>query len=83
MTNREARGILANLEEDYRNLDPFALTDDSIRLVNKRIEALGAAISALRAQDVPDNNVGTKLSTNLAGVGTDCISRSVELQEGE
>ena len=30
-----------------------------------------------------DKNVGTKLGTNLAELGTDCISRSVELQEGE
>ena len=28
-----------------------------------------------------DNNVGTKLGTNLAEVSTDAISRSVELQE--
>jgi rubrerythrin len=50
MTNQEARGILANLEADYRDLDPLVLTDDSIQLVNKRIEALGIAISALEKQ---------------------------------
>lgn len=50
MTNQEARGTLAYLEADYRDLDPLVLTNDSIQIVNKRIEALGMAISALEKQ---------------------------------
>lgn len=50
MTNREAKGILVNLEAGYRDLDPLALTDDGIRIVNERIEAVGVAISALEKQ---------------------------------
>jgi hypothetical protein len=66
MTNQEARGILANLEADYRDLNPLVLTNDSIQLVNKRIEALGVAISALQAQDVPDTNVGSAIYKQAA-----------------
>ena len=43
MSNQETRGILANLYS-------LILTDGSIQLVNKRIEALGMAISALEKQ---------------------------------
>lgn len=50
MTNREAKGILVDLEAGYRDLDPLALTDDGIRIVNERIEAVEVAISALEKQ---------------------------------
>ena len=62
MTLEEARGILENLEAAYRDLDPLILTDESVQLVNERIEALGIVISALRAQDVPYTNVGDMVS---------------------
>lgn len=51
MTNQEAKATLANLEAAYRDLDPSMLTDDdTIQLVNKRIEAIGVAISAIEKQ---------------------------------
>lgn len=66
MTNQEARGILVGLEAAYRDLDPLAFTDDGIQLLNERIEAVRAAISALEKQDVPDTNVGNTVSrTNV------------------
>ena len=50
MTNQEAKRTLEKLEAAYRDLDPLALEDNSIQFVNKRIEALGMAISALEKQ---------------------------------
>lgn len=63
MTNQDARRTLANLEAAYRDLDPSMLTDDdTIQLVNERIEAIMVAISALKKQDVPDANVEGMIS---------------------
>ena len=65
MTNQEAREILIGLDAAYRNL-PSRLTNDSRQLVNKRIEAIGVAISALEKQDVPGTNVGGTISRQAA-----------------
>ncbi len=66
MTNEEAREILVGLEVDYRDLDSLILTDDSIQLVNKRVDALGVAISAL-AKQIPKKpkEIPVKENNNL------------------
>ena len=66
MTNEKAIDLLRRMQ------DPEAYEP---QITEEAFEALEMAIMALAT----DTNVGTELSTNLAEVGTDCISRQAAI----